>query len=30
MNLSCLITLGLAGVTAIAMVYYFFSEWNID
>jgi hypothetical protein len=30
MNLSFIVTIGLAGVTVIAMVYYFFSEWNTD
>jgi hypothetical protein len=30
MNLSCIVTFGMAGVIAIAMVYYFFSEWNAD
>lgn len=30
MNLSCIVTVGLAGVIAIAMVYYFFTEWNTD
>jgi hypothetical protein len=27
-NLSCLITAGLAGVVAVTLVYYFFTEWN--
>jgi hypothetical protein len=30
MNLSCILTMGLAGVVTIAMVYYFFVEWNAD
>lgn len=30
MNLSCIVTTGLAGVTAITLVYYFFTEWNMD
>ena len=30
MNFSSIITIGLAGVIVIAMVYYFFSEWNTD
>jgi hypothetical protein len=30
MNLSFIVTFGLAGVFVIAMVYYFFSEWNTD
>jgi hypothetical protein len=30
MNLNCIVTIGLAGVIAIAMVYYLFSVWNTD
>jgi hypothetical protein len=30
MNLSYIVTVGLAGTIAIAIVYYFFSEWNTD
>jgi hypothetical protein len=30
MNLNCIVTVGLIGVITIAMVYYFFSEWNAD
>jgi len=30
MNLSCIITFGLAGVIAITLVYYFLTEWNAE
>ena len=30
MSLIFIVTVGLAGVIAIAMVYYIFSEWNTD
>jgi len=30
MNLGCILTMGLAGVVTITMVYYFFVEWNAD
>jgi hypothetical protein len=30
MNLSCILTVGLAGVIAVTLVYYFFTEWNTD
>ena len=30
MSLSCIVTVGLAGVIAVTFVYYFFTEWNAD
>jgi hypothetical protein len=30
MNLSCIVTVGLAGVVCVTLVYYFFTEWNAD
>ncbi len=30
MNLSCIIFAGLAGVSAITLVYYFVTEWNSE
>ena len=30
MDLSFIIVGGLAGVLAISLIYYFFTEWNTD
>ena len=30
MNLSCVVTVGLVGVIAVTLVYYFFTEWNSE
>jgi len=30
MSLSCIVTVGLAGVIAVTLIYYFFSVWNAD
>jgi hypothetical protein len=30
MNLSCIVTVGLAGVIAVTLIYYFFTEWNAE
>jgi hypothetical protein len=28
MNLSCILTIGLSGVVAFTVIYYFITEWN--
>lgn len=30
MNLSCILTVGLGGVVAFTVIYYFLTEWNAD
>ena len=30
MDLSCIVTVGLGGVIAVTLIYYFFSEWNAE
>jgi hypothetical protein len=30
MDLSCAITFGLAGVVAVTLIYYFYTEWNAE
>ena len=30
MSLSCIVTVGLAGVICVTLVYYFVTEWNAD
>jgi hypothetical protein len=30
MDLSCVLGVGLSGVFAVTVIYYFFTEWNAE